>query len=355
MMKSSEKEKNNEIDVIGSIQKILAEWKLLLKFGLIFSVLGVIVALSTPKQYTTTVLLAPESVESSSLGKLSSMGSMLGINLQSAIGSDAIYPEIYPQVISSTDFILGLFDVPVVLLDSVKEKTYKTHLVQDVKNPFWRYPMIWIGNLFKNKSDSVKKEINPFRLSKKEMAIVEMIQQSVFADVDKKTSVISISVTDLDPQVSAMIADTVMNRLQQYIIMYRTKKARHDLEYMEVLYKQIYEEYHVLQKKYTEAEDSHRNLILKTVSAKIEDMENEMQLKYTALSETAQQLQLAKGRVQEQTPAFTVIQSATIPIKASSTPRFLIVILFGMLGGLVDAVWVLFLRENWEQYRNKKK
>lgn len=354
MMKSSEKEKNNEIDVIGSIKKILIEWKLLLKFGFIFSVLGVVVALSTPKQYTTTVLLAPESVESSSLGKLSSMGSMLGLNLQSAIGSDAIYPEIYPQVISSTNFILGLFDVPVVLLDSVKEKTYKTHLVQDIKIPFWRYPMVWISNLFKDKSDSVKMEINPFRLSKKEMAIVEMIQQSVFADVDKKTSVISISVTDSDPQVSAMIADTVMNRLQQYIILYRTKKARHDLEYMEVLYKQINKEYLALQKKYTEAEDSHRNLILKTESAKIENLENEMQLKYTALSETAQQLQLAKGRVQEQTPAFTIIQSATIPIKASSTPRFLIVIFFGMLGGLVDAVWVLFLREYWEQYRNKK-
>ena len=117
-----------EIDVVGALKKVLAEKRLLLKFCIVFSIIGVIVALSIPRVYTSTVVLAPEnSTGSSALSKFGALGSMIGINVGPAMDGDALYPEIYPDIFASNDFIVDLFDVPVVPLDSIRIRTYYNH------------------------------------------------------------------------------------------------------------------------------------------------------------------------------------------------------------------------------------
>ena len=349
--------KTKEIDVIASILLVLKEWKLLLKFCVIGGVVGVVVALCSQKRYTTTVLMAPEIPNpSSSMGALGSMGSMLGVKLGATMTSDAIYPESYPDVLATTDFAIGLFGVEVVPMDSVKSVPYYKHLIRSNNVPFWNYPQIWLSMLIEYIKDEDKKalgtEIDPFRLSKKETKMIEWIKSNVTAVVDKKTSVITLSVTDVDPQVSALMADTVMHRLQNYITLYRTQKARHDLTYMEELYQQAKNEYIEAQDKYTKAYDANRNIILRSANSHVQNLENEMQLRLAVYTETAQQLQLAKEKVQEQTPAFTVLQSATIPVRPSSTPKIVVAFLFAVLGGFANVAWVLWLRDFYE---NRKK
>lgn len=355
-----EKKKSREFDIIAAVFKVLKEWKLLFKVCFVAGVVGVIVALNIQRQYTTTVLMAPEAADAtSSLGSLRSAGAMFGLELGSAITSDAIYPEIYPDVLSTTDFAVALFDVPVTPLDSVNSLPYYKHLILSRKVPFWGWPKVWLAKLIewiKNEEKSVLgvKKIDPFRLTKKEMDMIEWISSNISAIVDKKTSVITLNVKDVDPQVSALMADTVMQRLQDYITLYRTKKARHDLGYIEELYEQAKSEYIEAQKLYAQASDANQNIILKSVNSHIENLENEMQLKLTVYTETAQQLQIAKAKVQEQTPAFTVLQSASIPVRPSSMPKAIVVLTFVLLGALLDATWILFLRDIYNKKRKNK-
>ena len=42
-----------------------------------------------------------------------------------------------------------------------------------------------------------------------------------------------------------------------------------------------------------------------------------MQLKYNAYTQVYEQLQLSRAKVQERTPAFTIVQSASVPVKHS--------------------------------------
>lgn len=360
MEEKEKKQISKEIDIIAVITKVLKEWKLLFKVCIIAGLVGVVVALNTQRRYTTTVLMAPEaSNTSSSLGSLGSMGAMLGLNLGSMVTSDAIYPEIYPDVLATTDFVVDLFNVPVIPLDSVNSKPYYKHLIESNKTPFWEYPkalMVKLIELIKNDTTNVlgTKKIDPFRLTKKEAGMITWIGSNISAIVDKKTSVITLSVTDVDPQVSALMADTVMQRLQDYITLYRTKKARHDLEYIKELYDQVRAEYMEAQQKYVQASDANRNIIRESLNSHIKNLENEMQLKLSVYTETAQQLQLAKAKVQEQTPAFTVLQAASIPVRPSSTSKTVVVLAFVFLGGLLDAVWVLFLRDIYYNYRKNR-
>lgn len=352
-----EEKKNREIDIIGSILKVFKEWKLLLKISLVAAIIGVVVALNIQKRYTTTVLLAPE-VSNMPSSSLSSLGSMIGVNFGASMTSDAIYPELYPEIISSTDFAVALFDVPVTPLDADTCLPYHKHLIASREIPFWEYPRIWYSKLKKkidgDKSNVVKEKLDPYHLTKAELAMLEWIESNITINVDKKTGVITLNVTDYDPQVSALMADTVMTRLQNYVVDYRTKKARHDLEYINELYEQAKTEYLEAQKVYAQVFDSNRNVYSKSASSNMEYLENEMQLKLAVYTETAQQLQMARAKVQEQMPVFTVLQSATVPVNPSSVSKTVVVLSFIIIGVFLGAIWILFLRDIYRKNRKSK-
>jgi len=230
--------KSKEIDVVGIIKKVLSCKRLLLKYIVISAIIGVVVALNTPKEYTTTVVLAPEISGGSGItGNLGDLASMVGINFNSNGGTvDAIYPEIYPEVLASSDFIIGLFDVRLRLEKDTVKRTFYNHILQDSKIPFWAYPRIWLTNLIKSDDIENSKKVNPFHLTKEQTNIYETIRNRVSCIVDKKTGIITISIADEDRLASAIIADTIQDRLKQYITQYRTKKSRDDLEYTKRLY-----------------------------------------------------------------------------------------------------------------------
>lgn len=343
------KKESREIDIIGLAGNVLKEWKTLLLFMGIAGIIGVIVAQNTPKIYKADVLLAPE-LSSGGIGlsgNLEDMASTFGIDIGGKSSVDAIYPELYPDIFSSADFILGLFDTPVRLKNDGTPRTYKIHLEKEQKIPFWDYPKVWLAEMRtknENKKGKGGKQ-DPFRISKQEYDLTNAIRDNILCSVDKKTSVISISVTDQDPMVATIMADTLQRRLQAYITNYRTQKARKDLEYYKGLTAKAKEDYEKARRVYGGYADANTDVILESFKAKQEDLENDMQLKYNAYTSLNAQLQAAKVKVQERTPAFTIIQKPIMPYKASSTPRSVTVMFFLFLGIILDALWILYGKE----------
>ncbi len=339
------KNKTKEIDIIGIIKKIWQDKKTFSIVTAISSVMGVIIALSIPKQFTTNVILAPEVSGTHGLSEsLSDIASMVGMDIGGKGASiDAIYPEIYPDVLASSDFIIKLFDTNIRKKKDPKEQTYYQYLSNDQKRPFWVYPMIWVSQIFENDNDSNSQDkLNPFYLTKPQTNIVAIIRSNISCSIDKKTSVITISVKDQDPMVSAIVADTLQNRLQEYITLYRTKKARIDLDYFQKLYDDAKTQYTKSRQIYAAYSDANNELTLQSFKLKMEDLENEMQLKFNVYTQISQQLQMAKAKVQETTPAFTTIQQATVPLLATSTPRSVIVLLCIVLGIVLYGLWIIF-------------
>ena len=342
-----EKKKSKEIDVIGILKEVLNEKKLFAGFIMVFAVIGVLVALNRPKQYTANVVLAPEMSGMGMSKSLGDLASMVGVNLNNNSSSmDAIYPDIYPNIFASNDFVIKLFDVKVTLKDNVTTKTYYNHLLQDTKVPFWRYPSMWISNLLaKPGVGGGSGKLNPFKLSEVESGVCGAIKGNIACLIDKETGIITINVTDGDPQVAAIMADTIQNRLQQYIARYRTQKARNDLEYSNKIFAESKAQYTKAQEVYAGYADANIDPVLQAIKGKQEALENEMQLRYNIYNQASLQLQAAKAKVQEHTPAFTIIQQATIPLVASSFPSSGVVLFSMILGVLADFIWIVFLRD----------
>jgi hypothetical protein len=115
-----QEEEELEIDLMEYARKLWASRKLLLKVAGIAAIVGVIIALGTPKTYTANVTLAPESGKSGG-GGLSGIASMLGVGgLSMSSDADAFNVTLYPDVVSSTPFIIDLLDTKVKQLETKK-------------------------------------------------------------------------------------------------------------------------------------------------------------------------------------------------------------------------------------------
>ena len=78
----------------------------------------------------------------------------------------------------------------------------------------------------------------------------------------------------------------------------------------------------------------------------MDNLESEMQLKYNIYQQVAEQRQLAVAKVQERTPAFTIIQEATVPVKHSNTPKIVTLTIWIILGFLVRFSMLVFKNRN---------
>ena len=199
-------------------------------------------------------------------------------------------------------------------------------------------------SLFKKQDANAKNEekVDNFKLNKEQDDILQNISQTIKCNVDKKTSLITISAVTQDPLVSATLADTVRAKIQQYITDYRTKKAKNDLLYMQKLCTDAKAQYTKAQQLYSSYSDANEDVILTSFKTKHEEMENEMQLRYNIYNQCAQQLQMAKAKVQERTPAFTVIKPATVPLKKDGPKRMTIIIAYIFAAFVFTSIYVLY-------------
>lgn len=345
-----------EIDWMDILRRIIAIRKTLYKAAGIGLVLGIIIALSTPKQYTVSVTLAPEMGSDSKSGGLASLASsFLGVSMGNS--PDALNAALSSDIVSSTPFLLELFDTRVQSLDGELDTTLVAYL--DEQRGSWMgavlaAPGMAIGaikGLFTEEPDTVA-PLNPFQLTPKENRKVATLRQSILADIDKKTGITTLSVTLQDPKVTAMVADSVVAKLQQYIINYRIAKAKEDCSYLEQLYKERQQEYYNAQQRYARYVDANKSLVLQSVRTEQERLQNDMNLTYQVYSQVAQQLQVARAKIQEEKPVFAVIEPATVPLQPSGTSRKVIVLGFIFLAVCVTGGWKLIGQEYWQKLKS---
>ena len=357
-----QEDEEQEIDLMEYARKLWESRKTLLIAAGIAAVLGVIIALTTPRQYTVTVTLAPESTKSGG-GSLSGIASMLGMGgLSMGSDADALNVMLYPNIVSSTPFILDLMDTPVKTMEEeqpdttlavyLKEYTKKSLIGTVISLPFKA-----IGgfiSLFKAEEPKVSgpATIDPFQLTKDQAKIAEGIKKLVVATVDKKTGITTVSVTMQDPMVAAMLTDTVLLKLKQHITKYRISKAEEDCKYWESINNQRRDEYYAKQKEYAEYVDANKNVVLQSVQIEQERLQNDMNLAYQVYSNVATQLQMARAKVQEAKPVFVIVEPASVPLQASGTSRAMTVIgtIFLFVAG--TAVWILFGKDFLSQLKN---
>ena len=322
---------------------------------IVFAVAAVY-TLSLPNYYVCTVKLSPELSSSRSSSSLLSLASSFGVNLGTTttggMGTEALFPTLYPELINSTDFKASLFQVPVTIegdkKKGEKDRTmpYCEYLAKEQKSPWWSMAIKGFFSMFTSSEESLQKkniqDVNPFRLTKKQALIAKTIEKNVACKVDKKTMVITIKVTDQNPVICATMADSVKKRLQGFITDYRTSKVRSDLAYNKKIFNEAKARYEKARDNYTRYSDTHRELSSQTALTKQSDLLNEMQIQQQLFQQVVAHVQQAEMKVQQETPAFTTLQSATVPVKKAGPSRAMICIVFLFLAFICTTARILY-------------
>lgn len=318
-------------------KKLLPYWKQIAVCAFAAAFVGGVLSFGIPKTYTSVSKMAPESAGKSGNGSLSSLASLAGINLGSMTsGGDAVLPTIYPEVASSIPFVVSLFDMPV--RDTTNLYNY---MLNDQKSSWagaiMSLPGKAIGgvmSLFKDKEDEEEGVIDIYHLTGEQEGIYKALAKSIIVDVDKKTSVITITVVAQDPVVAADLNSYVRDKLREYVTEYRINKVQDNVDYLKGVYADAQKNYYEAQRTFAQYSDAHQAFSNQSARIESQRLQNDMNLKFELYSAVSQQLQQAELLVQQEAPVFFEVVPPTVPLKKTKPSRMKMVLAFFMLGAL---------------------
>lgn len=343
-------DKGSSIDWVGLTKKLIAMRTRIFISVLCGAVLGCIVALSMPKKYTVGVSLSPEMPSSAKAGSsfVGMAASILGSGLGQG-GPDAVNAMLAPNIVGSTPFMLDLLNSHVVSQDGKIDTTLSAYLDQE-KGSVIGYVKQVPGMIMSEIRSLYQKKLpeagggaksNVIHLSLADSKKIGRLREQIVVNVDKST-ITSITVTLQDPKIAAVIADSVVSKLQQTIIQYRISKAQEDVKYWEQIYQERQEEYYKAQQRYADYVDAHTNLVYQSTLVEKERLQNDMNLALEVYSQVAQQLQMARAKVQEDKPAFTILEPSVVPLYPSSTSRVAIFLAMVVLCVVLTIAWAFW-------------
>lgn len=292
----------------------------------------------SPFEYSSKMSMMPE--DGSGGNANSQLAIMMGVYTGGS-SSDAYSPIIYPDIVSSLPFITGLFDVEVQMTNNDTTFTLRQYIEEKTVYPWWKKnPVLDLPDTEPRKAPG--EIVDPFHLTAEESLLVKMLRSRIWAALDKKTGEVQIGVTMQDPLVAAQLTDTVAARLQEYIVDYRTSKARRDLDYAIGINEDAKRQYYEAQSNYAEYMDANQGLALYSAQTTRDRLENEMQLAFNLYNQTSQRVQTAEAKVQEVTPVYAVVDPATVPLYPSAPAKMRIMVVFiggAALLGIIIVLW----------------
>ena len=360
MIKSNQQTENQEIDLIALFRKLYINRKNIYKAVGIGIAAGIIIGFSLPRTYQVDVNLSPESGVSAT-GGLSGIASMFGLGSASAgFGEDALTFNMFPEIVKTNPFALEMLQIPIQTQkgDSIILYDY----LDTEKKSWWGYAMgapgMLIGgikSLFKGEQKDSITTIDPFHLTSEQSGRIGMLKKILKVETDKKSNMTKVTISLQDPLAAAIVADSAVHKLQEYITDYRTRKAKQDYDFQLSLCEQYKKEYFEAQQEYAKFADANRNVILQTVTSEKERLQKNLTLAEQIYSQSMGQLQVLRGKVQEAKPVFAVVEPATVPLAPASPKKMLIIIAFAFLAFVLESAWILFGKDIYHDFKNELK
>jgi uncharacterized protein involved in exopolysaccharide biosynthesis len=360
----SKQVEDDEISInFGEIYGALKKYKILIAAtALLFAVLGAVYSLTLNMEYEANVRLVPETSDGGkssgggSLGGLSSLANLAGINLGGMTGTDAIQPAMYPNIVQSIPFLQELINAKIYNPKLKKWQLIKDYLQEKTANaPIQLFseedPTEQFDKDLKNVNIPLKngEKLDFINIDKKETGLLYKLREYILVEIDKKTSLILIKCTLPDPIIAANLASLVQKQLTKYIINYRTEKVKKELAFLTLRQVEARKRYDQALFTYSNYKDQNRNRFLNVAKTQEKKLQYEVDLAFNLYSSLTSQLSEAQIRVQKETPIFKVLEPAQVPLSRSSPKRSLITIGAMFIGIFVSLIIVFFKSVNLKE------
>jgi len=315
---------DNNSDEIDLIELLKTAWdgrKQIIIISFVFVLVGVAAALLSPVVYSSSTTFINSQTESSSSSGLSGVATLVGINLGGMSSGSEIPPTMYPQIAESIQFKRDLLNS---FIDEKEQIKLEDFLVD--------------YNAFEK---SVSENNNKLFISKYEDALFNVINDIISISVNQKDGFVTILANMPESEYAANTCINAREILQETIINNKIKSAKQKLEYSEKQLASKRIEFEEIQNKLAYFNDSNLNLVTSSVINEREKLEAEFQIINAVMIELSKQVEQRKLQVSEDTPVFSILKEASMPVKRSSPKRTQMVFIFGFIGLVLSVLYIL--------------
>lgn len=349
---------SDKIDFLKYLKIIWLKRALVLKTSAFFMVLGVIIALVTPIEYSSSITVVPDTGGDSELGELSGLAAIAGINISEG-NYEVITPSLYPRIFNSIPFQKDILNLEVNIEALEKPVSlqvyYSKYLETNFLGVVYNYTILLPQKLMKlmrprvesfNQRGGLKNEDNIIVLNDEELEALNWIRKAVAIDVNEKEGYVKISTKMPEAQATAQLASQVQELLQKYITDFKIKKITSKLKFIEERYLEKKQEFEKVQEELALFTDKNLNLTSATAQANLQRLQAKYSLTFNIFQEISKQYENTKIQVEEDMPEFAVIEPALIPFERAKPKRVKTVFTFMVVGFMISCALVV-LEEPW--------
>ena len=357
-----------EIDIVELIQKIWHNRGLIIKSTILFMVLGVVVALVSPKVYTASCDVVPQTSNDSGSSKMSSLAKLAGIDLGQDQGGKTLSPYVYENIMASTKFRKELMQTKIKFSDADRPVSFFEYYTSEEFNQptvidyVMKYtiglPGVIMGAIrgeqpepdYSSMGEGDKIET----ITKDEYKALSVLGEAVAITLDDKKGYVTISTRMPEAMAAAQLAQATVDLLQEYITVFKVEKVQSNLNFVQSRYDEVKAEFEDVQARRARYRDANHNTIKNQARIEQERLEAEYQLAMNVYGELAMQLEQAKIKVKETMPILTIIKPVTVPYKKSEPKRAMILAAFTFLGVVAGMGCVLLLPVAGEIFESER-
>ena len=345
-----------EIDIMAIILRLWEKRWFIIKVTCVFAVLGVFVAIFTPKEYTAKCVVVPETkggaFSSSSLGGLAAMA---GINLGAATGGEMLSPAMYDKLLKNinlrkelmqTKLTFEKYDEPVSILDYYTNPIYKkSSVLGTIKKYTIGLPFTILSAIRGEKDEKEvlapgpKNDLKAY--TRDELKCIKAFEKQFSIIADKKNGDVTVSAHMPEALAAAQVVDAVQNLLQKYVIELKLQKAEVNYEYIKQRYDEAKVVFEQKQEAYAKFQDANKVLSTALSKAKEEQMRSEFNVAKDLFNQLTTQLVQAEMKIKEDIPILTVVEPVQVPLEKSKPQRIKILFIWCFLGGVLGCGLIL--------------
>ena len=293
---SEQSEDESSIDFLALFSAVWKKRKIISIVVAASTVVSIIISLLLQETFLSTTVLLPETDKSklASLGGLSDLATLAGVNIGGGEGS---LVKLYPTIIKSE-----------AVLKNVIENTYQTKEFSRPVNliEYWEIEEKTPGRSFEVALKTLRDELS--------------------VTMDNKTSVITLAVSTPEPQLSADILNAVTKELDSFIRSKRATSAGEQRKFVEARLTEVKGDLTKSENALKEFREKNRQVLSPQLLLEQERLIRDVQINATVYTELRKQFEIVKIEEVKNIPVINVMDPARAAAKKEKPKRSTIVL-----------------------------
>jgi uncharacterized protein involved in exopolysaccharide biosynthesis len=318
--------------------KVLKNWKIVVTISTLGGLIGILIAVYTPKTYTAKTTFVVEDAKTGSSSILSNLVGQTGLDIGGLGGGSGLL---------NGDNVLQLLKSQTLIKKSLLSQYDQKNTLADIYATVNNLKAKWQSNKNINKVITFNSKNTRLEDSLLQTIISQIIEKDIsISRLDKKVSIYELNITSKDEKLSFLLSNILLNKATDFYIDIKVGNIRKNIQRLETRADSLLI---LLDKKtYKSAEASSQllnvNKAIPNLPSNAEIVNRNKNIQTAIYTNLIQSLELNRTSLLQHTPVFQNIDIPEFPLKINKASK-LLYLLVGLSIGFILSILVVYIKK----------